>query len=245
VDPDDDAMSENLLPSRTLDAGGPIAWRSLHEAVTTRLRDLIVEGQLPEGSRIVERELCEQLGVSRTPLREAFKVLAVEGLVEILPNRGAVVARLGPREARDMLAVIARLEALAGELCCAQASDAEIASLQALHDRMMAHYAARDRLEYFHLNQDIHLEIVRLSRNDVLAAMHARLHARMKRIRFRGNDIPDNWAAAVADHEAFMGAIARRDGKAAGAVLQRHLQDSWLRLADSLGIDPNTLAPIT
>ena len=67
----------------------------------------------------------------------------------------------------------------------------------------------------------------------------------LREIRFRGNDIPDNWAAAVADHEAFMGAIARRDGKAAGAVLQRHLQDSWLRLADSLGIDPNTLAPIT
>jgi len=231
----------DILPSRALDAGGPIAWRSLHEAVTARLRDLIVEGELPEGSRIVERELCEQLGVSRTPLREAFKVLAVEGLVEILPNRGAVVARLGPREARDMLAVIARLEALAGELACANASEAEIAALQALHDRMMAHYRARERLEYFHLNQDIHLAIVKLARNDVLLAMHARLHTRMKRIRFRGNDIAENWAAAVADHEAIMAAIARRDGKAAGAVLQRHLEASWLRLADSLRLDPQTL----
>ena len=82
--------------AREIDAGGPIAWRSLHEAVTARLRDLIVAGELPEGSRIVERELCDQLGVSRTPLREAFKVLAVEGLVEILPNRGAIVSRLGP-----------------------------------------------------------------------------------------------------------------------------------------------------
>ncbi|PWB62791.1 MAG: GntR family transcriptional regulator [Bradyrhizobiaceae bacterium] len=230
---------------RPRDAGGPIAWRSLHEAVTARLRDLIVEGQLPEGSRIVERELCGELGVSRTPLREAFKVLAVEGLVEILPNRGAVVARLGPRAARDMLAVIARLEALAGELACAQASDAEIASLQALHGRMMALYRRRERLEYFHLNQDIHLAIVRLARNDVLQALHARLHARMKRIRFRGNDIPGNWAAAVADHEAIMAAIARRDGAAAAALLQRHLEASWLRLADSLRIDPETLAPTT
>jgi DNA-binding GntR family transcriptional regulator len=232
-------MTMNELPR--LDAGGPIAWRSLHEAVTARLRDLIVEGQLPEGSRIVERELCEQLGVSRTPLREAFKVLAVEGLVEILPNRGAVVARFGPREARDMLAVIARLEALAGELACANASESEIDALQALHDRMMGHYRARERLEYFHLNQDIHLAIVRLARNDALYATHARLHARMKRIRFRGNDIAENWAAAVADHEAIMAAIARRDGKTAGAVLQRHLEASWLRLADSLQIDPLTL----
>ena len=86
--------------AREIDAGGPIAWRSLHEAVTARLRDLIVAGELPEGSRIVERELCDQLGVSRTPLREAFKVLAVEGLVEILPNRGAIVSRLGPAARR-------------------------------------------------------------------------------------------------------------------------------------------------
>ncbi len=219
------------------DAGGPIAWRSLHETVAARLRDLIVEGHLPEGSRIVEKQLCEQLQVSRTPLREAFKVLAVEGLIEIQPNRGAIVSRIGAREARDMLTVISRLEALAGELACASATDAEIAGVRVLHDRMMDLFAKRDRPHYFAVNQSIHLEIVRIARNDVLRAMHAQLHARMKRIRFRGNDIPHNWAAAVADHEKIIAALEARNGPRLAALLEKHLNDSWDRLAASLAID--------
>lgn len=226
------------------DAGGPLGWRSLHETVTQRLRDLIVEGHLKEGSRIVERELCEKLGVSRTPLREAFKVLAGEGLVELQPNRGAVVSRLGPVEARDMLRVIARLEALAGELACLEASDAEIAAIRRMHDRMLDLYAAADRSPYFRLNQDIHLAIVRAARNPALSAVHARLHARMKRIRFRGNDVPANWAAAVADHNDIIEALERRDGQATAAALQRHLDKAWVRLAESLSIDPDTMQPL-
>ena len=239
------ATLADLAPA--LDAGGPIAWRSLHEAVTARLRDLIVEGDLPEGSRIVEKQLCEKLRVSRTPLREAFKVLAVEGLVEILPNRGAIVSRIGSREARDMLSVIARLEALAGELACANATDAEIAGVRALHDRMMELFARRERMLYFGVNQEIHLAIVRIARNELLRAMHALLHARMKRIRFRGNDIPGNWAAAVADHETIIAALEARDGTLLGAVLQHHLDDSWGRLEASLaiGTTPAALTRIT
>lgn len=221
-----------------IDLGGPIEWRSLHETVVARLRDLIAEGHLPEGSRIIERELCDQLGVSRTPLREAFKVLASEGLVEILPNRGAVVTRLSPREAHDMLAVLARLEAFAGELACAHATDAELQALRDLHDRMMAHYRQREKLEYFRINQSIHVEIVRVARNEALRVAHGRLHARMKRSRFRGNDIPDNWAAAVADHEELMVALETRNGRLAHDVLRRHIEASWTRLANSLAIDP-------
>lgn len=226
--------------STTNDLGGRIEWRSLHETVVSRLRDLIAEGQLPEGSRIIERELCDQLGISRTPLREAFKVLASEGLVEIQPNRGAVVTRLSPREAHDMLAVIARLEAFAGELACFHASDSELRALRQMHDRMMEHYRNREKPEYFRLNQAIHVEIVRMARNDALRATHGRLHARMKRSRFRGNDLPDNWAAAVADHEELIGALETRNARLAHDVLRRHLEASWTRLANSLGIDPAT-----
>jgi DNA-binding GntR family transcriptional regulator len=230
-------MPSAPISTLTPEAGGPITWRSLHETVTARLRDLIVEGHLPEGSRIVEKELCEKLQVSRTPLREAFKVLAVEGLIEIQPNRGAIVRRIEMREARDMLTVIAALEALASELACARATDAEIAGVRAMHDRMMELFARRERMLYFGINQSIHLEIVRIARNDVLRAMHAQLHARMKRIRFRGNDVPHTWAAAVADHERIIAALEAHDGPRLGALLQRHLDDSWDRLEASLAID--------
>lgn len=231
-------MADPAEQTTATDLGGPIEWRSLHETVVARLRDLIAEGHLPEGSRIIERELCDRLGVSRTPLREAFKVLASEGLVEILPNRGAVVTRLSPREAHDMLAVLARLEAFAGELACAHATDAELHDLRDLHDRMMAHYRQREKLEYFRINQNIHVEIVRVARNEALRLAHGRLHARMKRSRFRGNDIPDNWAAAVADHEELIVALETRNGRLAHDVLRRHIEASWTRLANSLAIDP-------
>ncbi|MGE3149990.1 MAG: GntR family transcriptional regulator [Pseudorhodoplanes sp.] len=214
----------------------PIAWRSLHETVTARLRDLIVEGHLAEGSRIVEKQLCERLQISRTPLREAFKVLAVEGLIEIQPNRGAIVRRIETREAKEMLAVIAALEATAGQLACENATDEEIANIRAMHDRMLELFAKRERLPYFGLNQSIHLEIVRVGRNEVLRRLHGQLHARMKRIRFRGNDIPDNWAAAVADHEKIMHALEARDGARLSALLKQHLDDSWDRLEASLAI---------
>jgi DNA-binding GntR family transcriptional regulator len=219
-----------------VDAGAPIAWRSLHETVTARLRDLIVEGHLPEGSRIVEKQLCEKLHVSRTPLREAFKVLAVEGLIEIQPNRSAIVRRIEMREARDMLTVISRMEALAGELACVNASDDEIVGVRAMHNRMLELFARRERMLYFGVNQNIHLEIVRIARNDVLRTMHSQLHARMKRIRFRGNDIPHNWAAAVAEHEKIIAALEARDGPQPGTLLHKHLDDSWDRLEASLAI---------
>jgi DNA-binding GntR family transcriptional regulator len=151
---------------------------------------------------------------------------------------------MGPLEARDMLRVIARLESLAGELACANASDAEIAAIRATHDEMLGLYQSGQRSEYFRLNQEIHLSIVRVARNESLRATHGLLHARMKRIRFRGNDIPGNWAAAVADHNAIMAALEKREGKRLGALLQRHLDTSWDRLAASLQIDPMTMQPL-
>src|SRR5262245_65605730 len=104
----------------------PITRRPLHEEAADRLRDLIVQGRLAPGSRLNERLLTAQLGVSRTPLREAFKVLATEGLVELLPNRGAVVSQMDPAKLSEALAVMGALEALAGELACASATDAKI-----------------------------------------------------------------------------------------------------------------------
>ena len=133
-----------------------------------------------------------------------------------------------------MLRVIARLEELAGELACANATDDEIAAIRDMHERMLAHFSSGERSDYFHLNQEIHLSIVRVARNEQLRAIHGLLHARMKRIRFRGNDIPHNWAAAVADHEKIIVALEAREGPRLGALLQRHLDDSWDRLEASL-----------
>ncbi|MBL8672570.1 MAG: GntR family transcriptional regulator [Alphaproteobacteria bacterium] len=214
----------------------PIRRTRLHDEVVGRVRDMIVEGRLAAGERVHEGRLCELLGVSRTPLREALKVLASEGLVDLFQNRGAVVRKVTAKDVSDMLVVIGHLEALAGELACAQASDASIAEIRALHDRMMALYARRERMEYFRLNQEIHSAIVRLAGNATLEGLHATLQARMKRVRFVGNDTPGNWQGAVDDHADIIAAIERRDGAALAAALRRHMDHTWTRVSAVLDL---------
>jgi DNA-binding GntR family transcriptional regulator len=217
----------------TLDAA-PIARRSLHDEVVTRVRDLIIEGALAPGLRIHEGQLCDKLGISRTPLREALKVLASEGLVELSPNRGAIVRKPTPPEVLDTLVVIGALEALAAEYACRNASDAEIAALREVHQRMLRFYAARDRLEYFKLNQSIHNAIVRLSANSTLVATHDTLQARIKRVRFMGNDRDEQWQNSIAEHEEMIAALEARDPARLGAVLRLHMENAWRRVRDAL-----------
>lgn len=219
------------------DGDRPIVRQSLHDAIVGRVRDMIIEGELAPGSRIHEGNLGRRLGVSRTPLREALKFLASEGLIELVPTRGAIVRRFGAKDVHDALTVLGNLEALAGRLACAQAPDAELAAIGDLHARMMERYAARDRLPYFKLNQEIHARILAASGNAVLAYVHGILQARLKRIRYIGNEAPDRWAGAVADHVAIMDALARRDGEAAAAALAAHMEASWERVRDAVPDD--------
>ena len=216
------------------EAPAPIARRSLHDQVVGRVRDLITDGTLEPGSRIKEGQLGAQLGVSRTPLREALKFLASEGLVELVAARGAIVRRFTARDVRDMLDVLAVLEAFAARLACARASDGDIAEVRRLHDRMVERYAVRDRLEYFKLNQQIHSAFLRLAGNATLEESHASIQSRMKRIRYIGNEEPRKWAAALAEHEEMIRALEARDGEALAAIVTRHLENTWARVLPTL-----------
>src|SRR6201998_4077287 len=120
-----------LIPSETIPAAASEREdQSLHDEILTRLRDHIVEGNTPDGGRIPERQLCEMLGISRTPLREALKVLAAEGLIELLPNRGARVQQVSERDLADLFDVMGGLEPTAGRLACENITDAEIAEVE-------------------------------------------------------------------------------------------------------------------
>ncbi|MGE0717474.1 MAG: GntR family transcriptional regulator [Alphaproteobacteria bacterium] len=213
---------------------GPIIRRTLHDAVVSRVRDMIIEGELGPGTRIHEGNLGKALGVSRTPLREALKFLASEGLIELVPSRGAVVRRFSPEDVRDSLAVIGCLEALAGRLACANAGDDEIAHIRALHEDMMRLYGARDRLPYFKRNQEIHAAILAAARNEPLAYVHGMLQARLKRIRYVGNHSAEKWSGAVADHEAIITALEARDGERLARALEAHMVATWERVRDAL-----------
>jgi DNA-binding GntR family transcriptional regulator len=213
-----------------LDGRGPITRPSLHDAIVARVRDMIIEGELAAGSRIHEGNLGKVLGVSRTPLREALKFLASEGLVELSPGRGAVVRQFSAKDVRDSLVVLGNLEGLAGRLACEHASDEEIREVRQLHDRMIEMYERRDRLPYFKLNQNIHSAILRLSKNEALAYVHGILQARLRRIRYIGNEGPEKWAAAVADHEEIISALEVRDADCLCEILTAHMEKTWERV---------------
>ncbi len=208
--------------------------RSLHDQVANRVRDLIIDGTLEPGSRIDEAHLIEDLGVSRTPFREALRTLAAEGLVIVRPSKGSIVRKLTPEEVFSMLEVLGQLERLAGELACVRASDGEIEALVGLHERMMDCYHKRDRMPYYKLNQEFHSRLAKLSKNETLKEMQSNIQARLKRIRYIGNQKPESWNGAVADHEEMVRALKDRDGDRLGEAMASHLLMTWDRVKDSI-----------
>ena len=212
----------------------PIARRTLHDEVLERLRDMIIEGHLGAGERINEGALGAQFGVSRTPLREAIKSLTSEGLVEILPAKGAIVRKLSVDDLAQVIEVLKNVEQLGARLACERASRATISDIETMHDSMMDFYKAQNRLEYFKLNQAIHTAIVEASGNTILVEMHGILQSRIKRLRFVGHDGPSNWAAAVAEHEEIVISLAARDVGRLTKVVGLHLDAALRRVSDGM-----------
>jgi len=217
-----------------LDRKDAIARRSLHEELSDRLREMIVEGEIEPGARINEMALCARFDVSRTPLREALKVLAREGYVLLTQNRGASVAALTPADLEEAFPVMGALEALAGELACRNATDAEIRAIRALHDRMAAHHRAGERQPYFRLNERIHLAIAEAARNPTLARMQRSLDGRVRRGRYQANISQTRWDQAMAEHEAIIAALVARDGPGLAGVLRMHLENKLAALRGAL-----------
>jgi DNA-binding GntR family transcriptional regulator len=195
----------------------------LHQEVAVRLRQALVEGDIVPGAKLNERALCETLQVSRTPLREAIKMLAAEGLVELLPNRGAVAAQLSPRDVADTFELIAGLEGWSGELAAERVSEAELTEIRALHFEMLAAYTRRDLSAYYQHNAKIHERINAAARNPVLAQTYRTVNARLQALRFRSNFDERKWARAVEEHEQMVVLLAARDAAGLRALLVRHL----------------------
>ncbi len=226
------------IQARTAESKGVtslVERRLLHEEVIDRLRDMIVQGELAPETKLNERVLAAQLGISRTPLREAFKYLASEGLVELLPNRGAVVAPLKPEKVKEMFVVLGALEALAGELVCRNATDADLAEIRALHYQMVAHHARGELAPYFRYNQQIHIRLVECAGNATLAQVYRGLNAHVRRARYMANLSHERWNEAVREHEEILDALTARDSTRLQALLRDHLAKKLVLVMEALG----------
>jgi DNA-binding GntR family transcriptional regulator len=217
-----------------------ITRQSLHDELVPLLRDLITEGELRPGDKVHEQSLCERFGVSRTPLREALKVLAAEGLVQINPNRGAVVAKITQREIDQLFPVIGMLEALAGELAVERITAKDLKRLLDLHLAMVEHYRKGDWQPYIKLNRRIHEAIFALAGNEALSGLYNSLTIRIHSVRYVARKSQQRWDEAVEDHTRLMAALEARDAPKVNAILREHLRHKadMVREALEFAADP-------
>lgn len=212
----------------------PIQRASLHEEIVARLRAMIQEGGLPPGSRVPELKLCERFGISRTPLREALKVLASEGLVVLLPNRGSMVSRVEVAELEAVFEVMESLEALTGRLVCQRAGSRELSRLQELHATMVERFRAGDRAGYFRYNQRIHQALVAAADNPVLTTTYEQLATKINRARAMANTEERRWGESLAEHEEIMQALDTLDGESLAARLASHTRNTARAVLEAL-----------
>lgn len=210
------------------------ATTAVAERVANILRDRIVKGELEPLDRLIERKLSAELAVSRTPVREALKLLEADGLIEISLHRGAQVVPYRSDDAQRLFDVISVLEGLAAQRLTERLTSDILQRLESLHEEMLGYHQAGQPQEYFDTNTIIHDVIVEACDNPVLAETHKRLIARARRGRFLAIMEPDRLAQAVSEHEAVMQAFRDRDSDAAARIWELHLRHTGITVTEVL-----------
>ena len=199
-----------------------LAPRALYEEVAELLRQRIFQRELEPGSWIDELKLAEEYGISRTPLREALKVLAAEGLVTMKVRRGAYVTEVSEKDLADVYHLLALLESDATGVVAERATDAELAELQTLHEALEAAVGERDR--FFALNEQFHLRVLELARNRWREQMVADLRKVMKLNRHNSLLKTGRIEESLAEHRAIVSALAERNAALAVQRMREHFQ---------------------
>jgi DNA-binding GntR family transcriptional regulator len=200
----------------------PLERMSLHDQLVAKVREMIVDGELQAGAPLPEKMLCETFGVSRTPLREAFKILASEGLIELRSHRTPVVTPVNRDEIANIFAIMVALDGVAGLQAATLATDEDVARLGTMHERLVALHREASRAAYFRLNQDIHIEITKLAANPALLNIWTTLSANIYRARATANYDAKRWMESVQEHETFMALLRARDAQGFAASLSAH-----------------------
>jgi DNA-binding GntR family transcriptional regulator len=201
----------------------PLHGTSLHDGVAARLRDLVFERKAAPGSYIDELALAVQWQISRTPLREALKVLAAEGLVELVPRRGCRVVALTDADAEQLFPVMAMLEGRCALEATQRATADDLAQLQRLHDGLERHAAARDVDGYYHVNHEFHSLVQALAANRWLDRATGDLRRFMRLWRGRQLKLPGRIEASINEHRVLLDAMLQRDAPRAERAMHDHL----------------------
>ena len=197
--------------------------KSLAEEAAEALRELILLEKLKAGIPIPERNLASVLGISRTPLREALKILEHEGLVEYSSTRRPFVANPSLLELADLIKVIGALESLAGELACERANQDEINSISSLAEEMSDKSDRIEPLDFFRIDMEFHRKLVASSRNPALIETHRQYNARLWRARFVSSRRVARRAMTLDQHHQITDSLRKRDTRQISTALRNHL----------------------
>ncbi|AOS79692.1 MULTISPECIES: GntR family transcriptional regulator [Hydrogenophaga] len=209
-----------------------VVLNSLHDEVASQLRERIFSGELAPGSYLDEPALCAALGISRTPLREALKVLTAEGLLRHEPRRGCFVAEITERDLDEIFPVIALLEGRCAFEAASNASDAELVALEQLHDKLNRAARAKRINDYYAVNFAIHEAIIALADNRWLAQVIGDLRKILKLARLQQLHAPGRLEQSLSEHMAVFAALKARDAEGAEAAMRTHLTRQRAALRD-------------
>ena len=196
-----------------------------HVQIADMLRDMIMTGKLKEGDKVNEGKLCETMGISKTPMREALRVLSVEGLIRLVPNRGAFVTKPEFEEIAEMFDVMSLLEGFCAHRACEKMTSRKFAHLEKLHAKLEENFERHDQEEYIRVNNQYHSFIQEIAGNRTLNQIVDGLRKKILLYRFQSLNLPDRFASSIREHRDLLEAFRQRDDSRAEALMRQHLQN--------------------
>jgi len=209
--------------------------KTLHEEIADNLREMIMSGELKEGDKIKEDELCAVMDISKTPLREALRVLSTEGLIKLIPNRGAFVSTPTFEEIKEMFDVMSVLEGACARAAAEKMSDRDFASLKKLHNKLEENFSRRDQKEYIRINNQYHSFVQDLAGNRTLNQIVNGLRQKILLYRFQSLNLPERFDQSIVEHRDLLEAFRKRNPQKAETLMRSHLRkqsDALEKLAE-------------
>ncbi len=197
---------------------------TLREKILENIRDAIISGSLKAGSRVSEPELAERYGISRTPIREAFRQLESEGYLTVIPRRGAVVSEFSEKDVEEFYAIKSILEGYAARRACEKLTDKELGRLQAINDRLSELAEHNDIKTFFKIHSDFHDTFIKAADNEKLRDLINSLVTRFQRLRLTSLSMPGRMRISVQEHEKIIEAFRNRDAESAETLVRKNAE---------------------
>lgn len=198
--------------------------QTLREKILENIRDSIVSGTMKGGSRVSEPELAERYGISRTPIREAFRQLETEGYLTVIPRKGAVVSEFSPKDIDEFYAIKSIMEGYAARRACERLSAKDLDRLQAINNKLAELARIGDIKHFFKIHNDFHELFIKAADNEKLHELIAGLVTKFQRLRFASLSLPGRMLISVQEHEKIIDAFKNKDADLAETLVRKNAE---------------------